>query len=204
MSIKAVIFDFGGVIVRTAERQLRHQWDERFGLPHGTVEETVFNSERGRAAQHGVYSESEHWLWLQEQWSLSDEEATQFRADFFGADVVDQKLMTYIRNLRPRFTTAIISNAMDGLRQDLDVVHGVADAFDLIVVSAEFGSMKPNPTIYEHTLTKLGISPADSVFIDDFQHNIVGARAVGMHGIHYPPSKNTDALIRELGELGVR
>lgn len=203
MNINAVVFDFGGVIVRTAERELRHRWDDRLGLPHGTVEETVFNSEHGREAQHGVHTEPEHWAWLQEKWSLTDEETTQFRSDFFGADVVDQKLMTFIRGLRPAFTTAIISNAMDGLREDLDTVHGVADAFDLIVVSAEFGTMKPDPSIYLHTLEKLGIPAEQSVFIDDFQHNIDGAHAVGMHAIHYPPSKNTDDLIRELGAMGV-
>ncbi len=203
MSIKAVIFDFGGVIVRTAGRELRHKWDDKLALPHGTVEEIVFNSQHGRDAQHGVHSEPEHWTWLQEKWSLSDEEAQQFRSDFFGADVVDQKLMRFIHGLRPHFTTAIISNAMDGLREDLDVVHGVADAFDLIVVSAEFGTMKPDLAIYRHTLEKLGIPAEQSVFIDDFQHNIEGAQAAGMHTIHYPPSKNTDDLIRELRELGV-
>ncbi len=148
--IKAVIFDFGGVIVRTTGRAMRHQWDDRIGLSHGTVEETVFNSERGRAAQHGIHTEPEHWAWLQQKWSLSDDESAQFRREFFAADVVDQELMTFIRGLRPQYTTAIISNAMDGLREDLAKVHGVADAFDLIVVSAEFGIMKPDPAIYLH------------------------------------------------------
>lgn len=203
MAIKAVVFDFGGVIVRTAQRELRHAWDDRLSLPHGTVEETVFNSTHGRAAQHGQHTEAAHWAWLQKEWSLTNAEREQLRRDFFAADHVDERLMTFIRGLRPRFTTAIISNAMDGLREDLERVHKVRDAFDWVVISAEFHTMKPDPSIYLHTLEKLAVTPEQSVFIDDFQHNIDGARAVGMHAVHYPPSKNTDDLIRELGDLGI-
>ncbi len=32
MSLKAVIFDFGGVLVRTRSQSLRAAWEERLGL----------------------------------------------------------------------------------------------------------------------------------------------------------------------------
>jgi FMN phosphatase YigB (HAD superfamily) len=46
----------------------------------------------------------------------------------------------------------------------------------------------------------LGREPAEAVFIDDFAHNIEGARAVGMAAIHYQPGID---LVAELAALGV-
>ncbi len=204
MAIKALVFDFGGVLVRTKTWELRHKWDDMLGMPHGTIEHTVFNSDAGRAAQHGVGSENAHWAWVGRELGLSAEQLTEFRSDFWAGDALDERLIAHIESLRPAFQTAIISNAMDGLRPDLVEKWGIRETFDRVVVSAEFGTMKPEPSIYEHCLDVLGVSAENAVFIDDFQHNIDGAKAVGMHGIHYPPVKSTDNLIQELAELGVK
>ena len=105
-----------------------------------------------------------------------------------------------IRQLRTRYQTAIISNATDNLRQTLTINYPMADAFDLIVGSAYEKVMKPDPRIFERTLARLGRQPDESVFIDDFAHNIVGARAVGMQAIHFTPPID---LVAELAKLGV-
>ncbi|MGB1252853.1 MAG: HAD family hydrolase, partial [Candidatus Promineifilaceae bacterium] len=89
------------------------------------------------------------------------------------------------------------------LRSTITDEWQIADAFDVIVVSAEFGTMKPNPAIYEQCCTLLNLPPEQTVFIDDFQHNIVGANAIGMAGIHYPPSKQVENLIADLAAIGV-
>jgi HAD superfamily hydrolase (TIGR01509 family) len=94
----------------------------------------------------------------------------------------------------------MISNASDSLRADLEKKHGVADAFDLIVTSAEEHTMKPAPDIYERTLRKLGRKAEEAVFIDDFERNIKTASDLGMAVIHYRPGVD---VVAELAELGV-
>ncbi len=195
MITKAIIFDFGGVLVRTQTWQPRLQWDTRLGLDPCTAEQLVFNSEHGQAAQHGVYTEAQHWAWVGAQLGLSKTELLNFRLDFWAGDQLDGRLITFIHQLRKRVKTSIISNAMDGLRHDLTHKWGIADAFDDIVVSAEFGTMKPDSAIYHHALERLGVAAESAVFIDDFAHNIVGCEAVGINGIHYPPALTTDDLI---------
>ena len=203
MTIEAIIFDVGGVMLRTKSWALRHKWDDHMGWVHGTVEELWFNSERGRATQHGKFTEEAHWVWMGEQLGLSAENLTQLRHDFWAGDELDLRLIDLIRALHQTHKMGIISNAMDGLRSTIEDEWQIADAFDVVVVSAEFGTMKPHPSIYEQCCQQLGVQPANAVFIDDFQHNIVGANAIGMAGIHYPPSKQVDDLIADLADLGV-
>ena len=200
--IKGIIFDFGGVILRTQNHAGRHAWDEKLGVPKNTLEETFFNSEMGKASQQGAHTEQEQWEWTAKHFGISAETIPQLKEDFWSGDVVDQKLIQYIRALQKKYHTAIISNAMDGLRPfliELDII----DAFETIVISAEIGTTKPAPKIYNHCLELMGLPAEETVFIDDFMHNIAGGHAVGMHGIHYPPRKGTDDLIAELSAMGV-
>jgi HAD superfamily hydrolase (TIGR01509 family) len=105
----------------------------------------------------------------------------------------------YIRRLRPSYQTAVISNATDGLLDSLTHQHRIADAFDLIVGSAEEKVMKPDPEIYLRTLRRLGRKPQEAVFIDDFAHNIAAAQALGIHTIHFRPGTDVPAELKILG-----
>ena len=201
MTIKAIIFDFGGVLLRTKSWEARHKWDARLGLAMGTIEHMVFNSDAGRAAQHGAVSEDAHWAWVAGQLGLDEAQSAEFRHDFWAGDQLDQALVTYIKSLRPRYKVAMISNYTDGLRAELGATWGIRDLFDRVVVSAEFGIMKPAPEIYQHCLALLEVAPSEAVFIDDFAHNIVGAEAMGMHGVHYPRGNSASDLAQAIATL---
>lgn len=199
--IKAVIFDFGGVFLRTEDYQFRHAWDRKLGLAEGTCEQIVFNSEMGQKAQQGVIDVETLWHWVGQRLNLPDSALAEFRRDFWRGDVLDETLVNLVRRLRPSYQTAMISNAYNDLRTVLEDEFGIADAFDLIVISAEENIMKPEPEIYERTLQRLGRKPEETVFVDDFAHNIAGARTVGMHAIHFTPA--TD-LRSELAALDLK
>ena len=47
--IKAIIFDVGGVLIRTEDYQPRRQWEQKLGLVEWESEQIVFNSEMGPA-----------------------------------------------------------------------------------------------------------------------------------------------------------
>jgi glucose-1-phosphatase len=198
--IKAIIFDVGGVLVRTYNRRGRDELEQRLGLAPGQSEEIVFNSEMGRAAQMGSITTEQLWAWVQEHLDLSDGELAAFQRDFWSGDRLDTALVDLVRSLRGRYRTAIISNATDNLHHTLAEVYPMADAFDLIVGSAYERVMKPDAAIFERTLARLGCLPAEAVFVDDFAHNVAGARAAGLHAIHFTPGIDLPA---ELARLGV-
>jgi epoxide hydrolase-like predicted phosphatase len=198
--IKAVIFDVGGVLIRTADHSSRRDWERRLGLAKWESEEIVFNSEMGLKAQRGEIETAELWQWIGRHLSLDAVTLQAFQAGFWAGDVLDTELVAFIRRLRARYQTAIISNATNTLRQMLTTKYPIADAFDLIVVSGEEKVMKPDPAIYELTLARLGRRPEEAVFVDDFAHNIEAAQQLGLATIHFHPDTNVPA---ELARLGV-
>ena len=198
--IKAVIFDVGGVLVRTEDRTPRRRLEEQYGLQPGEAEFLVYNSESGRQAQRGEISAAALWRSIQARFGLDDAALADFRRQFWGGDRLNAPLLALVRALRPRYQTAIISNAMDDLLPTLTHAYPMADAFDLIVGSAEERVMKPDALIFERTLARLGRQPQEAVFVDDFAHNIAAAQALGLHTIHFQPSTNVPA---ELAQLGV-
>jgi putative hydrolase of the HAD superfamily len=57
------------------------------------------------------------------------------------------------------------------------------DLFQGIVVSGEVQMMKPGRAIFERLLLRYRISAEETVFVDDHQPNIEGARALGLDTI---------------------
>jgi len=199
--IKAIIFDIGGVIVRTEDYSSRRQWEKKLGLAEWESETIVFNSEMGTKAQCGEITDDELWVWVGQRLNLNGSELKAFRAGFWAGDVLDSGLVDFIRTLRPKYQTAVISNATDNLLNGLTNQFEIADAFDLIVGSATEKVMKPDHRIYQRTLERLGRQPEESVFIDDFAHNIQAAKKLGMATIHFKPGTNVPVELEKLGVI---
>ncbi len=155
----------------------------------------VFESETSRTASLGDITEEAHWKALARRLNRP-REANALRDEFFAGDVADQVLIDFIRSLRPRWKTGLISNAWSGMRAYI-AGKKFDDAFDHLVISAEVGMVKPQAGIYLHALEQLDVQPGEAIFVDDFIENVEGARAVGMSAIHF---KDTRQAIREIEE----
>jgi epoxide hydrolase-like predicted phosphatase len=198
MAIRAVIFDLGGVIVRTEDQAPRRQLAERFGLSSIELESLVFQGELNFAAQLGQVSAARQWESVCQalKWPLA--EVASLRQAFFAGDRLDGDLVAFIRGLRPRCRTALLSNAFDDLRALLEGPWALADAFDEIVISAEVGLMKPDPRIYRLALARLGVEPAEAVFIDDSLPNVEAASALGLAAIWFRHSAQAQGEVEAL------
>ena len=74
------------------------------------------------------------------------------------------------------------------------------DLFDATVISGDVGLHKPQSEIYLLACERLGVDPADSVFVDDLRENVAGAEAVGMAAVlHRDPRSTITELERLLG-----
>lgn len=198
MTIKAIIWDLGGVIVRTEDATSREELALELGVDRYDLETSVFGGEAGHQAQRGEISSEALWEYNREKFGLNKSEMRDFRKRFFGGDVVDYELVDTIRSLKKDFTTALLSNAFADLRNLVTNIWEFADAFETLIISAEEGVMKPDAKIYHLALERVGVEPDQAVFIDDFQHNIDGAEAVSMKGILF---KNPEQVKAELKEL---
>lgn len=72
--------------------------------------------------------------------------------------------------------------------------------FEGAILSHEVGLLKPDARIYRLALEKFELTPQRTVFIDDILANVDGARAVGLHAVHY---QSVEQVRQELTKLGV-
>jgi epoxide hydrolase-like predicted phosphatase len=198
MSIQAVIWDLGGVLLRTENYHPRQALAQRFGMTLGEIEDFVFSGESGDRAQLGEISVEQHWENQRRELGLSATEMQDFRAQFWEGDRLDTDLVAYIRQLRKAYKTGLLSNAFSDLRRVVTEVWDFADAFDAMIISAEVGLVKPDPRIYRLVLERLGVMAEEAVFIDDTLHNVEGARAVDLKAIHF---RSPQQARRELDQL---
>lgn len=197
MSIRAVFFDLGGVIVRTEFQAPRQRLAERLGMEYDDLVKIVFDSDSGYKATMGEISSDEHWASVIQRLKRPASELSAIRDEFFAGDIVDRTLLDYLRSLRGKYKTGLISNAWGDLR-DYIVKEKFEDAFDKMIISAEVGAAKPEPKIFQIALEQLGVRPKEAVFVDDFLINIEGCEKVGIKGIHF---KDPGSALQQLKKL---
>ena len=72
---------------------------------------------------------------------------------------------------------------------------------DGVIFSCEVQQIKPEADIYETLLSRLGLKPEESVFLDDRPENCEAARKLGIHAIEFHDLKQA---AKELEKLGVK
>jgi epoxide hydrolase-like predicted phosphatase len=197
MTIRAIFFDLGGVIVRTEYQSPRERLAERLGMEYDDLNRIVFDSETGYQASIGAITSLQHWEAVMKRLKRSSEEMAAIRDEFFAGDVVDREILNFLRSLRGTYKTGLISNAWSDLR-DYIVREKMEDAFDHIIISAEVGVAKPEAKIFQIALEQAGVSPEEAVFVDDFYVNIEGCEKVGMKGIHFKDAQSALQHIKQL------
>jgi putative hydrolase of the HAD superfamily len=96
--------------------------------------------------------------------------------------------------------TGLISNSWGlGIYDRLDST----EIFDATVISGEVGLHKPQPEIYLLACERLGVEPAEAVFVDDLRENCAGAEAVGMSALLHRDPADTVAKLEELLGIGL-
>jgi glucose-1-phosphatase len=185
-------------LVRTGDFRPREALAAKFGITRMELEELVFGGESGTHAQLGLIDNKQHWEHIQRALQLSQTELSDFQFTFWGADYLDEPLVAYIRNLRTRYKIGLLSNNFPNLRKLITDTWKIADAFDEMIISAEIGVLKPEAQAYQIAMDKLDVQAAETIFIDDFEHNLAGARAVGIQTILF---RSSEQVIHDLNQM---
>jgi putative hydrolase of the HAD superfamily len=89
---------------------------------------------------------------------------------------------------------AVLSNGIREVLAQLDIERPLPAHFDVVVISFDVGCAKPDAQIYQITLDRLGVAPADALFVDDRAENIEGARRLGIGTLHFEGPHLIDEL----------
>ncbi len=196
MTLRAVIFDIGGVLVHTRDRSRQRWWEQRLGLAEGTLEPTIWQLPASLAATVGQTSLPAVWAEVAQHFALNPADARALEEDYFSGGAWNERLIEYARSLRPRYTTGIISNAWPEARASIGD-HVNDSMFDDLIFSAEVGLVKPDRRIYELALDRLHVQPVEAIFVDDISRNVEAAQAIGMTGIRFETTEQTIMLIEQ-------
>ncbi|MFF1688313.1 MULTISPECIES: HAD family hydrolase [unclassified Streptomyces] len=203
--ISAVLFDFGGVLTTSVYEAFEALGralgvdprlplrllakDERAGAllvdhEEGRIGQREFEdgfAERLRA--HGADAQGPGLLSLMQ---------TELRPDRAMLDLVAE-----VRNAG--HCVGLLSNS---LGDDCYAGFDLESMFDAVVISGEIGVRKPSRRAYAIACERLGTEPAETVMVDDLEHNIVAARRAGLAGIVHREAAATAQELRSLLRLG--
>lgn len=184
--IKAVIFDLGGVLLRTMDPAPREALSQRYGLGLKQLFQIIFASESSQEAERGLKTDLAHWTWALDEIGVALDDRPEFIRQWWAGDRMDYKLLDFIGSLRPGRRTGLLSNAWLGTRDNITKYWGSLEPyFDEILYSAEIGLRKPDPKIFHHLLKRLDARPEEAIFVDDFSENIKAAQELGLHAIQF-------------------
>ena len=96
---------------------------------------------------------------------------------------------------RAACATGLVSNSWGTRRYPRELL---AELFDGIVISGEEGFRKPDPRMYELGAQRIGVAPAECVFVDDLAFNLDPARELGMAVVHHTSAATTLAELERL------
>ena len=198
MSIRAITWDLGGVLLRTEDRQPRTRLAEELNLSYDEIDRIVFGSPSARQASLGEITADQHWRNVCKMLSWPESRLQELQERFWGGDRLDLALIAFIQSLEPRYRMALLSNNWSDLHQALVDQWHIAGLFEVIVISAEIGLAKPEARIYQETQARLGLQPEQIIFVDDFPENVRTASELGWQAV---PFKNSQQAIAEIQRL---
>lgn len=183
--VKAVVFDLYGVLALNG-------W-QAFKARHFTDRIEVWDQifEIGRKVDAGL-ADYDELIKFTAQQAGESEETVRYQLEHTSANT---QLLDYIKtDLKPWYFIGILSNA-----HRAEVVSEIftpeqEDMFTEIILSHHTGLVKPDTRMYEAIASKLGVLPEETVFVDDQERHIEGAKNAGMQGLVFTdvPTLRTD------------
>ena len=196
--IKAIIFDWGGVLIDDPAPLLVQYCADALGVSQADYlyAFTKYHDD----FQKGLLTEERALVNICGELKVAPPKVDSLWYDAFSCvSRIKPEVFKLVEYLKTSgFKTAFLSNT------EIPAVQFFRDQrytmFDVTIFSCYEGIAKPERKIYEIALEKLRTEPRQSVFVDDKIENVNGARDVGMQGIVF---ENIDQLKTELSRLGI-
>lgn len=193
-TIKAVLFDYGGVLAEEGFSNTLEALAKEQSLAVATMTAEGMQAVYDSGFVLGKGSEADFWSLLRERTGLRGDDSV-LRARMFEGFVIRPWMLELAARLRARgYVTGILSDQTDWL-DSLDARDHFYRFFDRVYNSYYIGKGKRDPSHFKDVATDLGLPPLTIVFIDDSEKNVATAKAAGMQGIHYV---DRESLVQEL------
>ena len=201
MTIRAVIFDIGGVLEIDPATGWLERWAGRLGLSWPD-DMTARLEPISRAGNIGTITLAQAQQQIAAALGLDAAQLARFMEDLWTEylGTLNTELARYFGTLRPRYKTGILSNSFVGARERERDAYGFEDLCDVVVYSHEEGLEKSDPRFYRIAADRLGVRPDEAILVDDHEICVQGARDVGMAAVLFCDNEqaiaNLEAYLR--------
>ena len=200
-AIKAVIFDWGGVLEALPDATAFAEWETRLGLAPASLQ-TILWGPVWEQVEQGTATVADYEAQVCRDCGFTSRAQLEAFYTAFYPHHLYKEMLAAVRALRAQYGVALLTNGFQGPDQPIERPTGIhpTQLVDHYVNSAEVGLRKPMRAIFQLTLERLGVAPDEAVFIDDNPANIAAARAAGLHVIPFEtPAQALTALAVLLG-----
>jgi putative hydrolase of the HAD superfamily len=205
--IRAVISDFGGVLTTPLIQAFAAYQDHSGIAPEQLGQAMAAEAEKAPGNAHPLF-ELECGRLTEEQFLDILRENLEpilghrpdlhrFSELYFEALKPNEPMITLMAALRDRgYRMALLTNNVKEWEPLWRPFLPVDEIFETVVDSGFVGIRKPDPAIYELTLSRLeGIEADECLFVDDIEVNCETARALGMSAVHFVDNSSAIAEI---------
>jgi putative hydrolase of the HAD superfamily len=187
--VRAVVFDFGGVLCFHPDEARWSRASEMAGVPVADFMSAFWANRINYDA--GLLEPAEYWRGVLgpafEESKLP--ELVQREIELWNQ--YDSRVLAWAGQLRSAgYRTAILSNLPRPLGEQLRATPGFLDPFDHVTFSYELRKVKPQPEIYLDAIRGVGVEPSEALFLDDRPDNVEGSIEVGMPALLYTTWEN--------------
>jgi len=199
--IKAVLWDFGGVILSSPFEAMR-RFEEDQGLPADFFR--TLNAENPHDNAWAKLERNE--VSIDGFCDLFEAEAVEAGHKVDGRAVlalllgdIRPQMVEAVKRCKERLKVGLLTNNF-AWGEGPEEIKAIVALFDAVVESSKVGIRKPEARFYELACELLGIEPHEAVFLDDLGVNLKPARAMGMTTIKVEdPDAALDELERVVG-----
>lgn len=193
--IKAIVFDYGGVIEITDKGLMQKIAD----YLHVTLEDWLKEYRTlNYLCNTGKNSYEEVFAFTAKKFNASDIQISHIHEMMkknMETRKINLELIEIIKDLKNKnYKIGLLSNNYIKLRQQM-TDEDTIKYFDSVIVSSEAGYQKPEPEIFKILFHELGVNSNELIFIDDSQSSLEGADKIGYIPILY---KDNESLKSEL------
>jgi len=180
-TLRAVLFDFGGVLATEGFREGLYAIARRHGLDPKELLRLGMDAIYDSGYITGQASEAEFWSMMRERAGLTGTD-TELSGEILARFVIRPRMLETVRRLRRLgIITAILSDQTDWLER-LNVRDSFYQEFNRVFNSYSLGKGKRDPTVFAETVAFLGVSPGEALFVDDMPANVERSRSQGLRG----------------------
>jgi len=197
--IKVIVFDLGNTTVFFDHMSFCKKLAKYSSLPAKKIYKKVYGTDLETAFVMGKISPKEFYKEICRR-TKAKITYKKFKEIFDVFTKKNDPVIKLIKKLRKRYKLLLLSNTnilhFNDARKRFS--NPLLQNFNSYILSYKIMMKKPDKNIYQHTIKIAKAKPSEIVFIDDIKKNIVGAKKLGILGIHYTSAKKLKKDLKRL------